>query len=74
MQDAGDGVNGQDVPFRMLPALVSGLSYYLAMKLPGADVRLPMLKAVYDEQWQIASEEDRDKSSLRLVPRMSFSR
>ena len=74
MQDTGDGVNGQDVPFRMLPALVSGLSYYLAMKLPGADVRLPMLKAVYDEQWQIASEEDRDKSSLRLVPRMSFSR
>lgn len=74
MQDAGDGVNGQDVPFRMLPALVSGLSYYLAMKLPGADIRLPMLKAVYDEQWQIASEEDRDKSSLRLVPRMSFSR
>jgi len=74
MQDAGDGVNGQDVPFRMLPALVSGLSYYLAMKLPGADVRLPMLKAIYDEQWQIASEEDRDKSSLRLVPRMSFSR
>jgi hypothetical protein len=74
MQDAGDGINGQDVPFRMLPALVSGLAYHLAMKIPGAEARLPMLKEVYNEQWQLASEEDRDKSSLRLVPRQSFMR
>jgi len=74
MQDAGDGINGQDVPFRMLPALVAGLAYQLAMKIPGAEARLPMLKQMYDEQWQLASEEDRDKSALRLVPRQSFLR
>jgi hypothetical protein len=74
MQDAGDGINGQDVPFRMLPALVAGLAYQLAMKIPGAETRLPMLKQMYDEQWQLASEEDRDKSALRLVPRQSFLR
>lgn len=74
MQDAGDGINGQDVPFRMLPALVAGLAYQLSMKIPGAEARLPMLKQMYDEQWQLASEEDRDKSALRLVPRQSFLR
>lgn len=72
MQDAGDGVNGQDVPFRMLPALISGLAYHLAMKLPGAEVRLPMLKEIYDEQWMLAADEDRDRSPIRFVPRQSF--
>lgn len=74
MFDSGDGVNGQDIPFRMLPAMVAGLAYYLAMKLPGSEVRLDMLKAVYDEQWQLASEEDREKAPIRFVPRQSFLR
>jgi hypothetical protein len=72
IQDAGNGVNTQDIPFRMLPCLVAGLAYYLAMKLPGAETRLDMLKASYEEQWALASSEDREKASLRLAPRQYF--
>jgi hypothetical protein len=72
LQEAGNGINGQDIPFRFLPCLVSGLAYMLSMKLPGAEARMPMLKAEYDGQWALASEEDRDKSPVRFVPRQMF--
>ena len=72
MQDAGDGVNTQDIPFRLLPALVAGLAYHLSIKVQGAMERTPMLKAMYDEAWQQASDEDREKAPLRIAPRMSF--
>ena len=72
IQDAGDGIETPDIPFRFLPALVSGLAYYMAMKIPDAMERLPMLKQVYDEQWQFAADEDREKAPLRLVPRQMF--
>lgn len=72
LQDAGNGVNTQDIPFRMLPALVAGLSYYIAMKIPDAAPRLDMLKMAYEEQWNLASSEDREKASLRLAPRQYF--
>jgi hypothetical protein len=72
MANAGDGINGQDIPFRFLPAMTAGLAYYLSMKLPGAETRIDMLKQIYDEQWMIAAEEDRDKSSVRFIPRQSF--
>jgi hypothetical protein len=72
MQDAGNGTTTQDIPFRLLPALVAGLAYHLSMKLPNALERVGMLKAVYDEQWGMASDEDREKASLRLAPRQMF--
>lgn len=72
IQDAGNGVNTQDIPFRMLPCLVAGLAYYLAMKLPEALPRVEMLKLAYEEQWNLASSEDREKASLRIAPRMMF--
>ena len=72
IQDAGNGVNTQDIPFRMLPCLVAGLAYYLSLKIPEAMNRIEMLKASYEEQWNLASSEDRDKSSLRLAPREFF--
>tara|TARA_R110000868_G_scaffold274701_1_gene534281 strand:- start:269 stop:988 length:720 start_codon:yes stop_codon:yes gene_type:complete len=72
MQNAGNGVNGQDIPFRMMPALVAGLAYYLSLKVPGAETRTQMLKAMYDEAWDLASTEDREKAPIRLVPRQSF--
>jgi len=72
MQDAGTGINAQDVPFRMWPALISGLAYYLSMKIPGADVRMPVLKAAYEEDWQRAADEDREKAAIRFVPRETF--
>lgn len=74
MQDAGNGINGQDIPFRLLPALVAGVAYYLAMKLPNALDRIQLLKAQYDEAWELAATEDREKASIRLVPRQSFLR
>ena len=73
IQDAGNGTNTQDIPFRMLPCLVAGLAYYLAMKLPGAEGRLEMLKMAYEEQWMLASSEDREKAPLRLAPRQMFT-
>lgn len=72
IQDAGNGVNTMDVPFRFLPCLVAGLSYYLSMKIPGAIERMPALKAQYDEAWLQAADEDRDRSAVRFVPRQMF--
>ena len=71
-QDAGGGVNVADVPFRFLPCLVAGLSYYLAMKLPNAADRVMTLKAQYDEAWQLAADEDREKAAVRFVPRKAY--
>lgn len=74
MQDAGDGINTQDIPYLFLPALIAGLAYYLAMKLPNVDInRAAALKAIYDEQFQLASDENREKAPVRMVPRMSFN-
>lgn len=72
VQDAGNGTTTQDIPFRMLPALVAGLAYYLALKLPDALPRVEMLKAMYEEQWQLAADEDREKAPLRIAPRIGF--
>lgn len=73
MQDAGNGTTVQDIPFRLIPCMVSGLSYYLGMKLPGIDpTRIQMLKMDYEEQWTLASAEDRDTAPLRIVPRNMF--
>ena len=69
IQDTGDGVNTSDIPFRMLPCLVAGLAYYLSLKVPEAAARVVMLKQEYEEQWLIASSEDREKAPLRLAPR-----
>ena len=72
IQDAGAGAETQDVPFRFLPTLVAGLSYHLSMKVPGAMERMPALKAQYDESWDLASSEDRDRAAVRFVPRQMF--
>jgi len=72
IQDAGDGSTIQDIPFRLLPALVAGLAYHLSVKLPNAADRVLMLKQMYDEQWDLASSEDREKAPLRLAPRQFF--
>jgi hypothetical protein len=72
IQDAGSGVNTMDVPFRFLPCMVAGLAYYLSMKLPGALDRMQVLKAQYDESWENAASEDRDRAAVRFVPRQQF--
>ena len=72
IQDAGDGVNTMDMPFRFIPCMVAGLAYYIALKVPGAIERLQVLKEQYDEAWQLASGEDQEKAALRFVPRQQF--
>jgi len=72
IEDAGNGVTTQDIPFRFLPCLVAGLAFYLSMKLPGAEMRTQMLKNEYEEQWLLASTEDREKADLRLAPRRQY--
>jgi hypothetical protein len=72
IDDAGSGVNTMDVPFRFIPCMVAGLAYYLAMKVPGGVDRLMVLKQQYDEAWQLAADEDREKASVRFVPRQMF--
>jgi hypothetical protein len=72
IDDAGNGVNTMDVPFRFLGAMVAGLAYYLALKLPNGAQRLDVLKAQYDEAWDLASSEDREKAAVRFVPRQMF--
>jgi hypothetical protein len=72
IQDAGTGVNTMDVPFRFIPCMVAGLAYYLSMKLPNAIERMQVLKAQYDEAWDLASTEDREKAAVRFVPRQMF--
>jgi hypothetical protein len=60
IQDAGgSGSNTQDIPFRFLPAMVAGLAYHLSLKIPEALPRVEMLKAIYEETYQQAADEDR---------------
>lgn len=68
IEDAGTGINTADINFRFLPALVAGLAYYIAVKVPELMPRLQMLKMDYEEQFRLASEEDRDKTSMVIVP------
>ena len=73
IQDAGTGVNDQDIPFRFIPCMVAGLAYYIAMKKPEVSPdRVVMLKTDYEQQFQLASEEDREKAPIRFVPRTTF--
>jgi len=70
IQNAGSGVETADMNFRFYPCLVAGLAYYIAMKVPELAERIQMLKAIYDEQFNLAAGEDREKASDRFVPRI----
>ena len=72
IDDAGGGVRTMDVPFRFLPCMVAGLAYYLALKVPNGAERLPILKQQYDEAWQVAADEYREKAAVRFIPRQMF--
>ena len=72
IQDAGNGTNTMDMPFRFIPCMVAGLAYYLSMKIAGAADRMQTLKAQYDEAWALAAEEDREKAAVRFVPRRQY--
>ena len=70
IEDAGRGVETADMPFRFLPCLVAGLAYHIAMKTPELQQRIPILKAMYEEEFERAASEDRVKTNARFVPRI----
>ena len=72
VQNAGSGIQTADMNFRFLPCLVAGLAYYIAMKVPELVQRVPMLKEAYEEQFNLAAGEDREKAAIRFVPRQQF--
>jgi len=76
VQDSGTGTSINDIPFRFLPCMVAGLAYYLAVKSPAVDPnRVAFLQSDYEKQWDLASQEDREKAPIRFVPRnMSYIR
>ena len=72
VQDAGAGSTTADMNFRFLPCLVAGLAYHIAVKVPELMPRIQMLKQIYDETFEIAAGEDREKAAIRFVPRQMF--
>ena len=72
IDDAGSGVQTQDVNFRFYPAMAAGLAFHIATKVPELAERLSMLKMQYDEQFELAAGEDREKAAIRFVPRQMF--
>ena len=70
IEDAGAGVQTPDVNFRFLPCLVAGLAYYIAQKDPELAPRIEMLQTEYERQFSLAAQEDREKATLSLVPRI----
>ena len=72
IEDADTSKNTADVPYRFLPCMVAGLAYYLSMKK--APERVQLLKAVYEEEFQRAADEDEDRVSLKLQPSIQYLR
>jgi hypothetical protein len=70
MDDADDYTNTMQIPFRFYPCLAAGLAYYLAIKR--APDRIPLLKSIYDEEFNRAMEEDRDRASLTITPGLGY--
>lgn len=69
LYDAGTTANlTQDAPFRAYPALVAGLAYQMSLRKPELMQRVPMLKAIWEEQWMLFADEDREKASVRFLP------
>jgi len=72
VQDAGAGAETADMNFRFLPCVVAGLAYHIAIKVPELMPRIQMLKQIYDETFELAAGEDREKAAVRFVPRQMF--
>lgn len=71
MKSVGPGGTGTpEIPWRFIPAMIAGLAYYMSLKSkdPNATERISMLKGVYEEQFALAADEDRDRASVYLVP------
>tara|TARA_R110002124_G_C8864803_1_gene507303 strand:- start:198 stop:899 length:702 start_codon:yes stop_codon:yes gene_type:complete len=72
IEDAGDNTNNADMPERFIPALISGLAFNIALKRPELEQRMPVLKALYEEAYELAASEDRTKANLVFTPLQDF--
>lgn len=72
IQDADTSANTMEVPFRFYPCLAAGLAYYISIKR--APQRIQMLKAIYEEEFERAMTEDRDRASFNVVPQYEYFR
>jgi hypothetical protein len=72
MDDADTFINTMDMPFRFYPCLAAGLAYYIAVKR--APNRVQLLKAIYEEEFERAATEDRDRASFNVVPQYQYFR
>lgn len=72
IDDADTFTNTVDVPFRFYPCLAAGLAYYLSIKK--APERIQVLKTIYDEEFDKAQAEDRDRASFSVSPNLQFYR
>ena len=70
IQDADTQVNTMEIPFRFIPCLTAGLAYYIAMKK--APDRIQLLKTVYEEEFERAMAEDRDRSAFNVTPKLDY--
>ena len=70
MDDADGYTNTMDLPFRFYPCLAAGLAYYISLKK--APNRVQILKTVYEEEFERAAVEDRDRSSFNVVPKHDY--
>ena len=70
MQDADTQVNTLEIPFRFIPCLTAGLAYYIAMKR--APDRIQLIKTVYEEEFERAMAEDRDRSAFNVTPKLDY--
>lgn len=61
-----------EIPFRFYNAITAGLAYHIALKKPEAADRVSMLKTLYDEAFQLAADEDRDRAPVRFVPFVGY--
>jgi hypothetical protein len=70
IQDIGAYTNATDMPFRFVPCMVSGLSYYLSMKY--APQLTQNLKLIYEDEFQRALAEDGSASSTHITPKTYY--
>ena len=73
IQDIDASYQDVDVPDRYLPSLTSGLAYYMSQKRPQIDVnRRQELKVQYEEEFERAITEDRERVDVRIIPDFGY--
>tara|TARA_R100000900_G_scaffold146351_1_gene135847 strand:+ start:3066 stop:3950 length:885 start_codon:yes stop_codon:yes gene_type:complete len=72
IDDADSPINTLDVPFRFYPCLAAGLAYYLSVKR--APNKVQLLKTIYEEEFDRAMTEDRDRASFNVTPSYMYFR